>query len=469
MLPMWTPLLHLSFPHTESSFLRSFNDSDTAHNLLSSFSKPNFTFCSTSSASSLMFLSFTCISFSVLVPLSSLVLFTAIQRQCQRPSTTTSNYDLISYNILALELINLLACGIYLVGRFTLRLVLMKTGLSAVYFVFQGRLLFHCLTCVEQYVAVMHPIIYRNLKTNSGVLARNAIIAFVWLVSLLILVFAYLYSDSFPHIPILLLFALGLATISYCTLSVLHALIRPGPGEVSGNKRKVDQAKKRAYVSIAVIAGAMYVTYIITVTCIALHASSVLEYNEGCVVLTVSFFSCLPSSVSTPLLFLYRAGKLPCFSGWKGGNRSVKNTRFQSHAVMLQNLIFCQKNKVAATTSNSWQNNPVPKKTGPSRGEQVESPVWPEEKHDQHLSAGKWNIWLKHLTLWRFAFSEKVCMITLQQCDGSLYISDSEDCWFLAYVLLYFLSDDVVNLTINVSLRSRTHARRWHLLCFVAL
>lgn len=375
MLPMWTPLLHLSFLHTDSPFPRSFGDSDSPHNVLRSISKPNFTYCTTSSASSLMFLSFTCISFLVLVPLSSLVLFTAIQRQRQRPSTTTTNYDLISYNILALELMNLLTCGAYLVGRFTFQPVLMKTGLSAIYFVFNGRLLLHCLTCVEQYVAVMHPIIYRNLKTKRGVLARNAVIAFVWLVSLLTFVFSYLYSINFPHVPYLLLFALGIATISYCTLSVLHALIRPGPGEASGNKRKVDQTKKRAYVSIAVIAGAMYVTYIITVTCIALHATSVLEYNDGCVVLMVSLFSCLPSSVSTPLLFLYRAGKLPCFSGWKwGGNRSVKSARFQSHAVMLQYLIFRQKNKVAATTSNSWQNNPVPKTI--SRGEQVELPAW---------------------------------------------------------------------------------------------
>lgn len=105
------------------------------------------------------------------------------------------------------------------------------------------------------YVAVMHPIIYLNLKTERGVFARNAIIAFVWLVSLL--TFSYLYSDNLPSIPYFLLFAFGLTIISYCALSVLHALVRPGPGEVSGNKRKVDQMKKRAYVTIVAIAGAM--------------------------------------------------------------------------------------------------------------------------------------------------------------------------------------------------------------------
>lgn len=240
-----------------------------------------------------------------------------MQRQRQRPlaTATISNCDLVTYNLLVLELMNLLACGTYLGGLYTSQHELVKTGISAIYLVFHGRLLFHCLTCVEQYVAVMHPIIYLTLKTERGVWARNAIIAFVWLVSWLTFVFSYLYSDNLPSIPYLLLFAIGLSIISYCTLSVLHALVRPGPGEASGNKRKVDQMKKRAHVTIAAIAGAMYVTYIGMVTCIALHASSVLGYNEGCTVLMLSFWASMPSSLSMPLLFLYRAGKLACFSG----------------------------------------------------------------------------------------------------------------------------------------------------------
>lgn len=52
-------------------------------------------------------------------------------------------------------------------------------GVSAVYLVHHERLLFHRLTCVEQYVVVMHPLIYLNLKTQRGVSTRNAIIAFV--------------------------------------------------------------------------------------------------------------------------------------------------------------------------------------------------------------------------------------------------------------------------------------------------
>lgn len=309
-------MLYFLFLHTDSPSLRSINDFDTPNSFLSSFSNPNLTYCSKSSASSLVFMSYTCASFFSLVPLYGLVLLIGMQKQHRRPlaTTTISNCDLITYNIFVLELINLLACGIYLFGVHTVQHELMKTGISAVYLVFHGHLLFNCLTCAEQYLAVMHPVIYLSLKTERGLLARNAIVAFVWLVSFLTFIVSYLYAVNLPSVPYLLLFAIGLTIISYCTLSVLHALVRPGPGEVSGNKRKIDQMKKRACVTIAAIAGAMYVKYIGTVTCIALHALSVLEHSKGCVVLMLTFWFCMPSSVLMPLLFLYRAGKLPCFS-----------------------------------------------------------------------------------------------------------------------------------------------------------
>ena len=77
-------------------------------------------------------------------------------------------------------------------------------------------------------MVVAHPIIYLLLKTERGVLVRNAVIAFVWLMSLLTFVFSYLYSDNLPSISYLLLFAFGVTIIFYCTLSVLHTLVRPG-------------------------------------------------------------------------------------------------------------------------------------------------------------------------------------------------------------------------------------------------
>lgn len=284
-----------------------------------------------------MFLTFTCASFLFLVPLGCLVLVNGIQQQRQRASaaTTISNCDLLTYNIIALDPIHLLACVIYCLGIYTSQNGLLKMGISAVYLVYHGRLLFHCLTCVEQYVAVMHPLTYLNLKTERGVLARNTAIAFVWLVSVLNFVLSYLYSDNIPAVPFLLLFATGLTVISYCSLSVLHALARPGLSEVSGNRRKVDKVKKRAYVTIAAIASTMYVKYIGTVTCMALHTLPVLGHTKGCMVLMLAFWFCVPSSVCTPLLFLYRQGKIPCLRAWKGGGGGLlggKSTRSTPHS-----------------------------------------------------------------------------------------------------------------------------------------
>lgn len=302
------------FLRTALSYLSTFNDSNASSSFLSTFSNPNFIHCSNSSASTLVFLTFTCTSFLFVVPLSCLVLVHGIQRQRQRASaaTTISNCDLLTYNILALEPIHLLASVMYCLGIYTSQYRLIRMGISAIYLVYHGRLLFHCLTCVEQYVAVMHPLTYLNLKTERGVLARNTVIGFVWLVSVLNFVFSYLYSDNIPTVLYLLLFAAGLTVISYCSLSVLHALARPRLSEVSGNRRKVDKVKKRAYVTIAAITGAMYVKYIGTVTCMALHTATVLGFNKGCMVLMLAFWFCLPSSVCMPLLYLYRQGKIPC-------------------------------------------------------------------------------------------------------------------------------------------------------------
>lgn len=281
----------------------------TAPSYPSNSSLPN---CSKSKTSSLFFLSFTCISFLLLAPFCGLVLFTGIQRQWRRASAAAkiSNCDLLTYNIVALEPIGFLAYGSYCISIYTLNFELIKVAVCAVYLVYQGRLLFHCLTCVDQYVAVMHPIIYLNLKTERGVLAKNAIIAFVWLMSMLTFLFSYLFSYDFP-LPFILFFAFGLTVITYCTLSVFHALIRPGPGDVPGNKRRVDQTKKRAYFTMLAIAGTLYVNYIGLLICVALHKALVLESDQRCMVFVTALWFSLPSSLTTPLLFLYRAGKLP--------------------------------------------------------------------------------------------------------------------------------------------------------------
>lgn len=191
---------------------------------------------------------------------------------------------------------------------------MMKAGVYIVFIVYLGRLLFQCLTCVEHYLAVIHPVTYLSLKTERGIRFRNITIGSIWLLCLAMLFLVASYSPHLPTMPFFTFFAFGLLVISFCSLSVLFALIRPWPREVGGDRKRVDQSKKRAFLTIVTITGVVFLKYVGLLVCTAVHASSLLDYHDGCVLLMSAFWFCLPSSLSLPLLFLYRAGKLLCFS-----------------------------------------------------------------------------------------------------------------------------------------------------------
>lgn len=85
-------------------------------------------------------------------------------------------------------------------------------------------------------MAVIHPVTYLRLKTETGVRVRNISIGCVWLLCSFTLGLLISYSQDLPSMPFFLFFAFGMFVTSFCTLSVLRALIRPGPGEVGGDR-----------------------------------------------------------------------------------------------------------------------------------------------------------------------------------------------------------------------------------------
>lgn len=170
----------------------------------------------------------------------------------------------------------------------------------------------------------------------------------------------------------------------------------------------------------------------------------------------LAFSSFMVSRILTPLLFLCRAGKFPCFPcGWRRLKGSVKNTRFRSHSIILQYLIFCHK-----TRSLQQLAPPVPKEMGPSRGKWVKLPAKPEEKHQQQLLGGlntrchilKWynSLVIKLevfdfmkvcVFLWNSLHNHTAAFVVVDWVNGNLFFSGYKDCWFLVCVLLHFLSD----------------------------
>lgn len=118
-----------------------------------------------------------------------------------------------------------------------------------------GRYFFHNLTCLEHDMVVVHPITYLRLKSERGVRVRNLIIGCIWLLCLG-LMWLMTIRNSFVIVNKSLL-SLSVVIISFCSLSLLFALVRPGPGEQGKDRVRVHQSKQKAFCTIVVILGVL--------------------------------------------------------------------------------------------------------------------------------------------------------------------------------------------------------------------
>lgn len=175
-------------------------------------------------------------------------------------------------------------------------------------FVWYGETLFHVLTCVEHYLAVVHPVVYLSLRKRRAIMVRNLIIGCIWLFSFGMTIIIILKNYSL--VMDLCLLTSSMIVMSFCSLSVLCALIRPGPGDQGRVRERVDQSKQRA----------LYTTVVILVVLLLRCAWNLLwtivdlydPHINQCVWFTTEIWINLPGSLVLPLLFLHRTGILMC-------------------------------------------------------------------------------------------------------------------------------------------------------------
>ncbi|KAK2899525.1 hypothetical protein Q8A73_012654 [Channa argus] len=107
----------------------------------------------------------------LLFPLSLLVLYLGFQRWRQQGSfATTSHSDVFSYCSATLELIYVLGLVFYYCGKELHVSELMTVGYLYLFSpVLPGETCFHILTCVERYLAVVHPVTYLRLRQSGGI------------------------------------------------------------------------------------------------------------------------------------------------------------------------------------------------------------------------------------------------------------------------------------------------------------
>lgn len=269
--------------------------------------------CKNSTAGPLFFTAFTITNVLILLPLYLFILYLGLQRWWrQRSSAPMSHSDVFTYHMVTIEQFSVLGsvlqcCGIYsdVPDIFIGGAYLFISNLC-------GEFWFHLLTCLERYLAVVHPVTYLRLRSAKGIRMRDIIIGCCWLLSFALP--GVIHVDPFLATAVFVFVSVTTLIVTlFCSLSVLWVLIRPGPGEVVGRREQVDESKLRAFYTIMIILGVLVLRYMGCILSAALQISSQLGRIENCAGLFPIIWMSLPSNLVLPLLFLHRAEKLPCF------------------------------------------------------------------------------------------------------------------------------------------------------------
>ncbi|KAK2899521.1 hypothetical protein Q8A73_012650 [Channa argus] len=258
-----------------------------------------------------IFMAFVITNILLFFPIFFLIFYLGLQQWRKHRSISTSissHSDFFTYNVISLELISILGFSLYCFGAFAGGKTLELVGVSLCSITSPGQTLFHLLTCVERYLAVVHPITYQSLKRVEGLKIRNVSTGCIWLLCAGFIGFSILFSSSFGSVTNSCLLVFALIVVSFCSFSVLHALNHPG--EVSGHRRRVDPSKQRAFYTIAAIMVALLLRFVGVLLSNCMYTSPVLTHTK-CVVGTSAIWFTAPCSLVLPLLFLQRAGKLP--------------------------------------------------------------------------------------------------------------------------------------------------------------
>ncbi|KAJ8000613.1 hypothetical protein DPEC_G00182190 [Dallia pectoralis] len=175
-------------------------------------------------------------------------------------------------------------------------------------FILAGRPLFQCCICLERYMAIVHPVTFLFCKPLRY---RVGCCAVVWLM-ILGFCFAYWYKTTNAVND----YTLGLIVVTFsvmlfCCLAVLRALKRPRPGE--GDSDGMNNKMLRAFRIILLIMVTMVVMYLpLTVLLTMYHFLKPVNFSFG---QSICFSITIVTGFIEPLLYVHRAGKLPCIRG----------------------------------------------------------------------------------------------------------------------------------------------------------
>ncbi|XP_021168708.2 uncharacterized protein LOC110367369 [Fundulus heteroclitus] len=244
----------------------------------------------------------------ILLPLCISVIHVGLTRW-RRQRTPSSHCDIFTYHMVIVELMNVSGSTLSCISAHTDSAAVGAVGTYLFANVFSGQMLFHILTCAERYLAVVHPVTYLGLKSAKGIRLRNIVIGCVWLTCLIGMGYLSLPDERILNLFSFSMVPIAVVCISFCSISVLCVLMRPGPCKRGGIPEQVDQSKIRAFHTISVILSVLLMRFGGHICLKALYGHT--SHGFSCAIVLAESWFCLPSSLVLPLLFLHRARKRP--------------------------------------------------------------------------------------------------------------------------------------------------------------
>lgn len=275
-------------------------------NSSSSSNSSNSFECHRSTVSISIGVAFSATRAALLLPASVLILYLGLHRS----SATKSDSDVFVYHLTAAELIWFSGFVSFYCGFLNDVPEMESLGLWLISMTYLTQSSLHVLTCVERYLAVVHPVTYLGLRKGPGIRIRNISIGCVWLFCfgwnvVTGLLFSLRINSLFVLLPI------NILIVTFCSISVIHVLIRLGPGEVGGNKGRVDQSKKKACHTVTAITGVLWFELIGTLVSVTLNLQA-LSPEALCAIRSSMAGYSLPSSLVLPVMYLHRRGGRAC-------------------------------------------------------------------------------------------------------------------------------------------------------------
>ncbi|XP_051937748.1 uncharacterized protein LOC127611310 [Hippocampus zosterae] len=249
------------------------------------------------------------------LPLFLNVLYIAYRQSRRRRSATASplssgaavsHSDMFIFHMAAMDVIGQLASILRLYGLLANKSKVVTYAFYIFYFMWYGEVMFHSLTCLDRYVAAVHPIAYMGLRQGRALKLRSVVIASVWLISAICVVIASVHYS--PTVAIAFL-SLILIVIASCSLSVLCVLNRKGPGSQSASR--MDPNKWRAFKSILIILTMLLLRYAWSLTS-AVYALFVPFNHIYCLFGVLELMMWVPGALVFHVLFLYKRWTLAC-------------------------------------------------------------------------------------------------------------------------------------------------------------